>query len=258
MKYFTVFIFLALLLSSCKNKLDFEGQTFEKKSHLPCTEICPHVFIQIPVAKGVPGVADRINQKVFSVIKLYVDPVIGRFYFERINNDSLLKTLQHAPINYESLLTTYINYLEKKRRENPDDKFPSKLTLTGNVTYQSDKIINIQLNCNTNSSVGNIFSARDYESVTSLIFDARTGKLIHNKALFKDTKAFTAFAEQKVRKKFKTLFRGEEEFRLPQNFLFTDKGLLLYYNRYEIDGRSDGTQELLLPFQEVEPYLITR
>ena len=47
----------------------------------------------------------------------------------------------------------------------------------------------------------------------------------------------------------------EEKFQLPQTFFFTEEGLLLYYNVYEIASYADGPKQLLLPYEEVAPYL---
>ena len=256
MKYFLIFIFLVLPFSSCKNKLTFEEQTFEKKSHLPCNLNCPSITVKIPVAKGIPLVADNINKKVFTVTKLFVDPS-----HSSVSHDSLVKIQLNTNINYDSLLNTYIDYCEKKKIEkggNSDHTFGNRFKIRGNVKYQSDKIIDIQYNISITSKAGSWVYPPDFETMISLVFDAKTGKFISNEVLFKDIKAFTTFAEQKVRKKFKNLFRGEEEFRLPQTFLFTNNGLLLYYNRFEIDGRSEVAHELLLPYEEVETYLIAR
>ena len=48
----------------------------------------------------------------------------------------------------------------------------------------------------------------------------------------------------------------DEKFQLPQNIFFTDKGLLLYYNSYEIASYADGPKELLFSYKEVNDYLL--
>ncbi|MDG1871842.1 MAG: RsiV family protein, partial [Flavobacterium sp.] len=83
---------------------------------------------------------------------------------------------------------------------------------------------------------------------------------------FKNYKEFEAFAEKKFRFQFKipanhginaTKFMFEDDkFQLPLNMFFTDKGLLLYYNRYEIASYADGPQELLLTYDELKGYLL--
>ncbi|MEC5164554.1 hypothetical protein RCH18_000270 [Flavobacterium sp. PL11] len=46
-----------------------------------------------------------------------------------------------------------------------------------------------------------------------------------------------------------------ERFQLPQNIFFTDTGLLLYYNIYEIASYADGATEMLFPYTEVNEFL---
>jgi hypothetical protein len=50
----------------------------------------------------------------------------------------------------------------------------------------------------------------------------------------------------------------DEKFYLPQNIFYTDKGLLLYYNSYEAASYADGPKELLLPYKEVNEYLMVK
>jgi hypothetical protein len=50
----------------------------------------------------------------------------------------------------------------------------------------------------------------------------------------------------------------DDTFQLPQNLFYTDKGLLLFYNPYEVASYADGTKELLLPYNEVDDYLLIK
>ena len=50
----------------------------------------------------------------------------------------------------------------------------------------------------------------------------------------------------------------DDVFQLPQTYFFTDKGLLLYYNVYEIASYADGPKELLIPYTEAVPYLTAK
>ena len=110
--------------------------------------------------------------------------------------------------------------------------------------------------------------AHGYQGLRSLLFDPNTGKYIPNSQLFKDPNAFKAFAEKKFRAKYKIpettsinatgLMFEDEKFYLPQNIFYTDKGLLLYYNSYEAASYADGPKEILLPYKEVNDYLLLK
>jgi hypothetical protein len=49
-----------------------------------------------------------------------------------------------------------------------------------------------------------------------------------------------------------------DTFYLPQNIGFTQDGVKLLYNEYEVASYADGPVELLLPYKEVKKYLSGR
>ena len=244
MKHFILSTLLLFSMARCSNELVFEDQSFQKKTTLPCKGNCPHISVRIPVAKDVPIVADSINKKVFSVLK-------GIIYFGE---------KPYTSTNYNGLLASFIGSYEKLQKDFPKDTFGWEAKIEGNVKYQSDSIINIEINHYTYTG-----GAHGYQGLRSLLFDPSTGKSISNNQLFKDKNAFEAFAEKKFRAKYKIpenqsinstgLMFEDEKFNLPQNIFYTDKGLLLYYNSYEAASYADGPKELLLPYTEINDYL---
>ncbi|KIA87093.1 DUF3298 and DUF4163 domain-containing protein [Flavobacterium sp. AED] len=247
MKHFILFSVLLLSIARCSNELAFEEQSFQKKTTLPCKENCPQITVKIPVAKDVPVVADSINKKVFSVLKEII------YFGEK----------PYTSTNYNGLLTSFIDSYEKLQKEFPKDTFGWEGKIEGSVKYQSDSILNIEIKHYTFTG-----GAHGYEGLRSLLFDPETGKYIPNNKLFKNKNAFMAFAEKKFRAKYKIpenksinatgLMFEDEKFYLPQNIFYTDKGLLLYYNSYEAASYADGPKELLLPYKEVNEYLMVK
>ena len=247
MKHFLTFTLLALLMASCNNELAFEEKSYSKKSTLPCDKDCPHIDIKIPIAKNVPIVADSINKKVFATMKEIV--FVGEKPF--------------PSTDYNGLTAAFINAYEEIQRKEPSEKIGWEAEITGKIAYQSDNILNIALKLYTFTG-----GAHGYSGERSLIFDPGTGKNIPNNKLFKDVPAFEAFAEKKFRKTYNipegtplnaTGFMFEDEhFALPQTFFFTDKGFVLYYNVYEIASYADGAKQILIPYAEMEPYLVAK
>ena len=231
-------------VAQCSNELVFEEQSFQKKTTLPCTGDCPSISVKIPVANAVPVVADSINKKVFSVLKEII------YFGEK----------PYTSKDYNGLLTSFINSYEKLQKEFPKDKFGWEADIKGSVKYQSENILNIEINHYTYTG-----GAHGYQGLRSLLFDPNTGKSITNDELFIDKASFKALAEKKFRAKYKIpasksinstgLMFEKEMFQLPQNIFFTDKGLLLYYNSYEVASYADGAKELLLSYTEVNDYL---
>ena len=247
MKHFIIFTAFLFLVTSCSDELTFKEQYFEKKTTLPCKENCPEITVKIPVATNATVIADSINKKVFSVMKEII------YFGEK----------PYSATNYDSLLASFIDSYEKLQKEFPNDKFGWEADIEGNVKYQSDAVLNIEIKHYTYTG-----GAHGYQGLRSLLFDPNTGKSILNDELFSDKAAFKAFAEKKFRTKYKIpanksinatgLMFEKEKFQLPQNIFYTDKGLLLYYNSYEAASYADGPKELLLPYTEVNDYLAVK
>jgi len=70
MKYFIVCSLIVISMTQCSNELVFEDQSFQRKTTLPYAANCPEIEVKIPVAIGVPVVADSINKKAFSILKM--------------------------------------------------------------------------------------------------------------------------------------------------------------------------------------------
>lgn len=232
-------------MARCENELAFENKTFEKKTVLPCEENCPHISVKIPIAKNVSIVADSINKKVFSVLKEII------YFGEKPYTSS----------DYNGLLTSFIGSYEKLQKEFPKDTFGWEAEIEGNLKYMSDSILNIEIKHYSYTG-----GAHGYEGLRSLIFNPDTGKIIPNDKLFKNTTEFMVLAEKKFRNKHKipentsinsTGFMFEDDkFHLPQNIFYTDKGLLFYYNSYEVASYADGPKEVLLSYKEIGNYLV--
>ncbi len=233
-----------MIFTSCKKELSFDNEAFEEKSTIPCKTDCPNISIEVPIAKNKKVVADSINKKVFNVIKEIV-------YF---GEDS-------TKVNdYQSLTKSFIASYEEMHKKFPHDTFGWEGKITGNVEFESDQIINIKIDHYTFTG-----GAHGYQGFRSLLFDKKTGKFIFNDQLFKDEKAFKAFAEKEFRAKYKIpakaninatgLMFENDKFQLSQNIFYTSGGLLLYYNSYEAASYADGPKEILFPYDKVRKYL---
>lgn len=241
-------ILLLLLIVSCNNdKLEFSYKEYEKTSSLNCGDSCPKVTIRIPVAKNVPIVSDSINKKIFNVLKEII-------YF---GEDPYVAT------DYDQLLDSFIDSYEDIKTKFPNDALGWEAKVDGKIKYESDSIINVEI-----SHYSYTGGAHGYSGLRSLIFNKKTGKIIPNKQLFSDLKGFNAFAEKKFKTENKIpetdsinatgLLFENDVFELPSNIFYTEKGLLLYFNTYEIASYADGPRELLLSYNEIKPFLKIR
>jgi hypothetical protein len=244
-KMLSLFAF-TLILISCENgkTLEFTTQTYTETTTLPCGDNCPTVEVKIPVAKNVPIVADSINKRIFGVVK-------GIIYFGE---------KPYTGRDYKSLLYSFIGSFEDMNKEFPEDTFGWKAKIKGAVVYQTENILNVTIDHYSYTG-----GAHGYQGIRSLIFNPETGKIIPKHELFKDVNAFTKFAEKAFRNKYKIpeedainstgLMFENEKFTLPITMIFSKKGLLLYYNSYEVASYADGPKEIQLSFAALEPYL---
>ena len=254
MKKTILILSFLFLLVSCKDEkiekkqqIEFKQEKFEKELTLASGKDSTTVKVKIPIAIGKSIATDSINNKVFSMVKEIV-------YFDE-------KPLKSN--DYNVLLSSFITSYQKFVNDFTDYQIPWEATVDGKVIYQSDAVICIEINhySFTGGAHGN-------GGLQSLIADAKTGKMIPNNKLFKNTNEFKAFAEKEFRNTYKIPEKGsinqtgmqfeDEQFHLPQNIFFTDKGLLLYYNQYEIAAYVDGTKQLLFPYEKIIDYLLIK
>ena len=232
------------LLFSCQNELSFKNIRFEQKAKIPNKYGSPKGTITIPFAENNSETADSINKNIFDAVQKIV------------YNEDVPKKFK----DYNDLLSDFVSRYNKMLAENPGEPFGWTTEVTGKIKHQSEQVINFEISHYTFTG-----GAHGYGALESLMIDPLTGKKIPNAKLFKDEKAFSTFAEKIFRIKNKipsgkslneNLFMfKDDKFQLPENYFFTDGGLLLYYNQYEIASYAQGPQQLLLTYQEVEPFL---
>ena len=255
MKRYLTLVFAALVLLGCKKDKDetiaaeapalaFSDTTYTRKTSLPCSDPCANVRIEVPVAKGLPVVADSINNKVFNTVRSII-------YFGEKPYDA--KT-------YEEITASFIASYEDLKKDFPQDMIGWEGKVKVTVDYEGEKVLGIKLNHYTFTG-----GAHGYAGDRSLLFDPKTGKSLMYDALFTDKKAVTALAEKKFREKYKIpagkginstgLMFENEKFVLPQNIFFRKDGLLLLYNTYEVASYAEQQKEILLTYGELGEYL---
>jgi hypothetical protein len=105
--------------------------------------------------------------------------------------------------------------------------------------------------------------AHGLEVAVYTVLSKKTGDPIENWTdIFKDSLSVLKVAESEFRK-LKAIPQDVSTnrdwfwnglFYLPNNFAFTDAGLLFYYNSYEIAPYAQGATELIIPYEKLNPY----
>jgi len=129
--------------------------------------------------------------------------------------------------------------------------------IEGEVTYQSPEITCVAINSYLNTG-----GAHGSMNISFLNFNSQTGELLKNDEFIKSNDflklAKTYFRleieETLDKDSFNDYFWGDD-FHLPENIGFSDEGVILLYNVYEIAPYSEGITEFTIPFEKVLPYL---
>lgn len=241
MKIRFAYLWIALLFWNCEkdHRLTFGPLDFITEN---CTN-CPKVTIHVPKALDESPISGTINNSVKEeVISLLI-------YDDEIE----ATTIEEAIQSFEN------GYLELKKMY-PDEPMGWEADIEGKVTYEDQNILTIQIN--SYSFTG---GAHGFSSTRFLNFDKAKGLEMANMEFFKDPLEFQNFAEGKFRDQEKIpatgsinatgfMFEGDE-FYLPENIGFTQEGLQLLYEQYEVASYAEGPIILTLTYKELEPYL---
>ncbi|CAM4166231.1 DUF3298 and DUF4163 domain-containing protein [Zobellia nedashkovskayae] len=236
------YIILLLVLVGCQkeNKLTFETLSLDETR---CSE-CPNVEINIPKALENSKIAESINTAIDEEI------------IETLNYDDELEAT-----SIKDAVQSFSNGYWELKKLYPEEATSWEAKIEGKVSYENADFISVELN-------SYIFTggAHGYSSQHFLNFDKNKAKELQNWEIFKDRKDFEQFAEQKFRNQEQIPLEGpinstgfmfeSDTFYLPENIGFTEEGIKLLYNPYEVASYADGPIVLTLPFTDLKPYLV--
>jgi len=196
------------------------------------------VEVNIPLANENGAVTESIN----SAIKGYVNTalLIGE------SKNSTVKSIEISIEDFNAANTNFIN-------DFPDSSQEWEAQIDGEIIFKTPDIISVSLTSyiNTGGAHGNL-------NISFLNFNASTGELIENSKLFTDIDAFKTIAKKHfdASVKDKELFFDNEDFQFPKNIGYSDDGIILLYNIYEIAPYPTGIIEFSIPFEKAKPYLV--
>lgn len=200
------------------------------------------IEINVPNADGTNTVSKAINSAIENFIVNTID----------FSEDSLTNvSLNEAVKKFDSIYIAFKDDFE-------ENTLVWEALIDGEVTYQSPALTCIAINSylNTGGAHGNM-------TISFLNFDPQTGQLLHLDDHIKNPSGLVKLAEKYFNLElqessdeegFDDYFFGEG-FHLPANIGFSDDGVILLYNVYEIAPYSEGVIEFTIPFEEALPYL---
>ncbi|MEL0455484.1 DUF4163 domain-containing protein [Flavobacteriaceae bacterium SZ-1-7] len=233
-KNFYLFFFLFMLFVACND----ETKTSFSEINIPL-ENNNIVEINIPEAKGNKTITNHINSEISRTVStsLHIgDP-----------DEVVLKPIEES---VEAFNTEYDSF----KHDFPETNLIWEAQIDGEVIYQSPEIISIAI-----TSYVNTGGAHGLLNITFLNFESTTGQKIQNDKLMNNLEGFKALAktyfDKSISEKESIVFESDT-FQLPANIAYSESGVVLLYNTYEIAPYSTGIIEFAIPFEEAEPFLV--
>lgn len=243
MKLKLTYVLLFIIAIGCKNENELSFKPLHFKSDT-CTD-CPKVEIAIFDFKEDSKIANTINASL-------KEEVINQLLYD---DNSKVSSIEEAIASFKN------GYLALKKMY-PDETLGWEATIKGAIVYENNDVLTIQIE--TYIFTG---GAHGYSATHFLNFDKKKGDQLENWQVFKDKNAFEHYAEIKFKlqegipenttiNSTGFMFEGDV-FYLPANIGFTEKGLQLVYNQYEVASYADGPIIITLPYSEIKNYLAT-
>lgn len=230
-----------LFLIACNNE---ETTTFEPLSitNNSC-EDCTTVVIEIPKALGKTKLSETINTAL-------QEEIIALLNFDEIS---------HAQ-NINNAVVAFINDYEELNNKFPEESMPWEASIHGSIVFENKDILTIKLE-------SYIFTggAHGYGTNRFLNFEKKNGNELDLKDLFKNEDDFKLLAESIFKEQENIPTNAEinstgfmfetEVFSLPDNIGYTENGLQLFYEPYEIASFADGPIIVTIPYNEANKHL---
>ncbi|MGS2725552.1 DUF3298 and DUF4163 domain-containing protein [Psychroserpens sp. BH13MA-6] len=237
LKKATLLFSFLILVVSCNKEVSIQFSEENKESSEPAI-----IAINYPKAEGTKEVAQRINNAVEGYI---------------VNQTNLqADSLSH--ISIDEAIKRFHNSYKTFNSDFPETSLPWEALIDGEVTYRSADVISIAINSylNTGGAHGNTH-------VKFLNFNPQTGKQYSKNDLIDDLDGLSKIIEEHLKKEMisrtdnqpmEDAFFGKD-FQLPESLGFSDEGLIILYNPYEIASYAQGIIEFTVPFEAVGQFL---
>ena len=189
-----------------------------------------------------------------------INEIIRSKVIDRINSHADSASLDSVPgvrkktsVAYGVFATNYKNF----KADFPDAPGCWEIDIEGDTVMVTSKLLMYQIDhyAFTGGAHPNSFRSEH-------IFDATSGKELSPYAFVGDTSALLKIVEKQFRKTEKLsetadleeagYFLQNHQFFLPANFTFDRKGVVFYYNAYEIAAYVRGAIEFVIPYDQLQ------
>lgn len=204
--------------------------------------------------------------------KVFFSDSLCNYYTPVTGSGSLIKTIEESRvIMMKNIFEHFISddpkgweltkeYIEKKYDSNRaiPISYGSEFLLNANDYYQNTQVISISYNYSIFRGGANA----DYGFIVDS-FDKSTGKIIEIEDVIINRRKFLTIAERQFRKEngipestnlndYNCLYFKDNQFKLSNQFEFTQEGIHFIYNLYEVGCRTAGILEFTLPYSDLD------
>ncbi len=236
MKRVFSFVVILILLNSCTS--EFKPATFKTTSIDYTFEA--DIIASYDKATGNSELSDIINANIENTI---------------ISTLSLPENKTDLNTVLKGFNSEYVHF----KKDFPDASEPVwELSIETELIYQSEDVITIAIS--TYEFKG---GAHGNDKIKFLTLNAKSGAVLNQNDIIESITNFKALAKTHFIKslevkednlKMEDFFFGKP-FQLPENIGFSEDGLVLLYNVYEVASYDQGYTEFVIPFEEAESYL---
>ena len=196
------------------------------------------VDINIPQVSGNKTVSNQLNTEIQKII------------ISALHNGS---PDDNSASSVEESIAIFNNEFTQFKKDFPESIEPWEAQIDGEVMYQSPEIISIAITSYTNTG-----GAHGVLNISFLNFKTVTGKLIKNDELIKNIDGFKNSAKPYLNNALaeKDILFDTENFELPPYIAYSEEGIVLLFNIFQIAPYSTEIIEFVIPFEDAQPYLV--
>lgn len=227
-----IITFLSFIFLGCND--DVKTMFSEVNISVPKNTI---VEVNIPIASGNKAVANHINSEIQKTVIASLQ--IGE-------SDTIpSKTIEES-------IVAFNNEYKAFQKDFPEIEQLWEAQVDGDMMFQSLEIISIAI-----TSYVNTGGAQGVLNISLINFNAETGQRIENIKLINDLEGFKPIAKRYFENATKNndAFLETESFELPANMGYSEDGIVLLYNTYEMMPSSEIVQ-FTIPFEEAASFLV--
>jgi hypothetical protein len=241
---FKLFLFSSILfLMSCDKQavLGFEEYGYDKTIGNCDEGICVDIHLKYFVLHEPTNIAEEFNPLMEAM-------VYGKMGVN--NNEGIL--------DIEKKIQLIIDDYETQLKEFPDAAAGGYQQNTSSViSFESSNIVCINVLTDSYSGGAHGMYWDEYLNI-----DPLTGKRLNILDMINNKDAFNSYIENELRNKIGmkasdkwSEFTFLDQFTLPENMGFTESGLRLVYNSYELLSYAEGMTEIVIPNEKLKEFM---